>query len=113
MRRGEEPADEATRALAYLRCSTREQADSRLGLDAQRAAVMVEAERRGWQLVDVLVDAGASGKSLAGRPALSDALSLLDRGHADALIVAKLDRLSRSVLDFAGVLARAERRGGH
>jgi DNA invertase Pin-like site-specific DNA recombinase len=82
-----------------------------LGLDAQRVAVTAEAERRGWQLVDVMVDAGASGKSLTGRPALADALALLEKGHADALIVAKLDRLSRSVLDFAGVLARAERRG--
>jgi DNA invertase Pin-like site-specific DNA recombinase len=53
-------------------------------------------------------DAGLSGKSL-DRPALTEALDALDAGEASALVVAKLDRLSRSLLDFATVMARAER----
>jgi DNA invertase Pin-like site-specific DNA recombinase len=91
--------------------STAEQADSGAGLDAQRATVQREAERRGWELVAVAVDAGASAKTLTGRPALDAALDAVQSGDADVLVVAKLDRLSRSVADFAALLDRAQRKG--
>jgi DNA invertase Pin-like site-specific DNA recombinase len=45
------------------------------------------------------------------RPALTEALDMLDRREADVLVVAKLDRLSRSVADFVGLLERARRNG--
>jgi DNA invertase Pin-like site-specific DNA recombinase len=70
-----------------------------------------ECEHRGWELVRVATDAGASGKSLNGRPELTDALDALDADEADVLLAAKLDRVSRSVLDFAALMARADRRG--
>src|SRR4051794_39266735 len=50
------------RVLGYARVSTSEQADSRAGLEAQRRAVEVECERRGWELVEVIEDAGYSAK---------------------------------------------------
>ncbi|SDN51241.1 Site-specific DNA recombinase [Klenkia soli] len=78
-------------------------------MDAQRAALRAEAERRGWDL-ELVEDAGYSAKDL-NRPALTDALERLDRHRADVLVVSKLDRLSRSVHDFSGLLQRAERRG--
>ena len=91
--------------------STEEQADSGLGLEAQRAAITAECTRRGWDLTEVYEDAGASGKSLNNRPELARALEAV-RGHqATALIVAKLDRLSRSLLDFAALMEDA-RTGG-
>lgn len=96
------------RALAYLRVSTEGQAESGAGLDAQRAAVEAEAARQGWQL-EIVADTG-SGANL-NRPALVEALDRLDRGEADLLLAAKLDRVSRSVKDFAGLLERANRRG--
>jgi DNA invertase Pin-like site-specific DNA recombinase len=102
-------ADEAPpRVLAYVRVSSAEQAESRGGLEAQRATILAEAERRGWQLVDVIEDAGWSAKDLK-RPGIQAALETLRRGQADALVVAKLDRLSRSLLDFAGLMAVAQR----
>ncbi len=55
-----------------------------------------------------LTDEGMSARSLA-RPALQEALAMLRDGHADALVVSKLDRLSRSVQDFAGLLALARK----
>jgi DNA invertase Pin-like site-specific DNA recombinase len=67
-----------------------------------------DAERRGWHVVDHLTDAGVSAKSLGGRPALAEALRLVSEDEADVLAVAKLDRLSRSLLDFAGLMARAQ-----
>lgn len=94
--------------IGYIRVSTEEQADSRAGLEAQRAAILAEAERRGWKLVDVIEDAGYSGKSLK-RPGIQAALEALKSRRADTLVVAKLDRLSRSLLDFAGLMDRATR----
>src|SRR4051794_35241989 len=98
------------RAITYARVSTEDQADSGAGLDAQRVTLDAAMAARGWELVGALVDEGRSGGNL-NRPALTEALELLDAGKADALVVAKLDRLSRSVLDFAAICARAKRKG--
>jgi DNA invertase Pin-like site-specific DNA recombinase len=103
-------SDQAYSVVGYVRVSTSEQANSGAGLEAQRAAIEAEAERRGWELVRTLEDAGASGKSLSGRPGLRDALEAVERGEAQALVVAKLDRLSRSLLDFASLMERARKR---
>jgi DNA invertase Pin-like site-specific DNA recombinase len=65
---------------------------------------------RGWSLVATYADNGCSGKDMR-RPELAAALESLDAGEADVLIVAKLDRLSRSVLDFARITERARARG--
>lgn len=97
------------RAIGYLRVSTDEQVGSGLGLAAQRAALVAEAERRGWTL-ELVEEDGRSGKDL-NRPVLAAALDRLDRHEADVLVVAKLDRLSRSVHDFSGLLLRAQRCG--
>ncbi|WP_328478508.1 recombinase family protein [Actinoplanes sp. NBC_00393] len=98
-------------AVAYLRVSTEEQAESGAGIAAQRAAIEAEAERRGWVIVGWHTDAGASGKSMAKRPALADALAAVESGEATALVVAKLDRLSRSLVDFAALMERARSKG--
>lgn len=96
--------------IGYIRVSTDEQAASRAGLEAQRASILAEAERRGWHLVSVIEDAGYSGKDLK-RPGLATALEALHRKRAAALVVAKLDRLSRSLLDFAGLMQLATKEG--
>jgi DNA invertase Pin-like site-specific DNA recombinase len=93
--------------VAYLRVSTDEQVQSGLGLEAQRAAVKDEAARRGWSVVWE-VDEGVSGK-LRNRPALDRALGRLKAGEAQALVVAKMDRLGRSVIQASDVLEAARR----
>lgn len=98
-----------TRVIGYLRVSTEEQADSRASLEAQRAAIASEADRRGWT-VEYVEDAGFSAKDLK-RPGIGAALGMLAAGRADVLAVSRLDRLSRSVHDFAGLTARAGREG--
>lgn len=97
-------------AIAYLRVSTDEQADSGAGLDAQRAAIATAAASRGWELVGEYVDAGVSGGiAPERRPAMAEALAALDAGDADLLVVAKSDRLARSVVGLVGMLDRSER----
>lgn len=94
--------------LAYTRVSTAEQADSRNGLEAQRAAIDDEAERRGWT-VEHFADEGCSGKYV--NDGLRDVLDLLATGQADGLVVTKLDRLARSVIHASDIIERANEQG--
>src|SRR5579872_3799815 len=94
-----------TRTIAYLRVSTDKQADRGVSLDAQRAKVAAYAELYDLDLVDVIVDAGASAKTL-DRPGLTRALGMLRKGEAEALLVVKLDRLTRSVRDLGELVER-------
>lgn len=98
----------ASRVLAYVRVSTSEQAGSGAGMAAQRAAIRAEALRRGWTNILYVEDAGYSARSL-DRPGLRQALDMLASGQAATLCVAKLDRLSRSLLDFASLVDTAHR----
>ncbi len=109
MKKARRPGSSAPRVVGYIRVSTAEQAVSGLGLDAQRATIEGECTRRGWELVRLLQDAGVSGAAIAKRPGLDGALDLLGRGDADVLMASRLDRVSRSVLDFHTLLARAQR----
>lgn len=95
------------RMLGYLRVSKADRSKSdRLGLDAQRAAIVLAAFAKGWEIVDWYEDDGVSGKS-TDRPGLQTALGMLARPrtrNVDGLVAAKLDRLSRSVIDFGTLL---------
>ena len=97
------------RVHGYGRVSTSEQGVSGLGLDAQRHTVEQAADQRGWGPVCWWQDT-ASGASLQHRPALAQLLDQLDR-DGGVLVVAKLDRLSRSMSVSAQLLDRAQRRG--
>lgn len=97
--------------MGYARVSTAEQAVSGLGFEAQRASVTAECQRRGWELIGIYEDAGVSGAAIAKRPRLEAALDRLAAGDAEVLMAHRLDRVSRSVLDFHTLLARAQREG--
>lgn len=97
------------RAVGYTRVSTAEQKLSGLGLRVQQQAITAAVSSRGWILVAELQDA-ASGGSL-DRPGMQQALAMLEEGQADVLVVAKLDRATRSVGDFAQLLSRLDRSG--
>jgi DNA invertase Pin-like site-specific DNA recombinase len=75
---------------------------------ASGGAIAAECTRRGWQIVQVIEDAGYSAKDLK-RPGVQEAMRALEAGGATALVVAKLDRLSRSMLDFTGLMAKAQK----
>ena len=94
-----------TRTVAYLRVSTDKQADKGVSLEAQREKVEAYAKLYDLELVDVIVDPGQSAKTL-DRPGLQKALGMLKAKQADALLVVKLDRLTRSVRDLGDLLER-------
>jgi DNA invertase Pin-like site-specific DNA recombinase len=94
-----------TRTIAYLRVSTDKQADKGVSLDSQRAKVAAYAQLYDLELVEVIIDKGESAKTL-NRPGLQRALAMLKSGAADALLVVKLDRLTRSVADLATLVER-------
>lgn len=98
------------KAIGYMRVSTEEQGDSRAGLESQEAQIRDEAQRKNWELIDLRADI-ASGSSMRKRDRLGETLRDLAAGRADVLVVAKLDRLSRSVLDFAGIMETANKEG--
>jgi len=96
--------------VGYVRVSTAEQADSGLGLEAQRQAIQAACDARGWALAAIHEDASASGRDLK-RKGLTAALKAVESGDAEGLVVAKLDRLSRSIVDFTQLVDRAQRKG--
>jgi DNA invertase Pin-like site-specific DNA recombinase len=99
------------RVIGYCRVSTGRQADSGAGLDAQEDAIRRECDARGWELIRVAIDPAVSAsKRPEDRPELGPMLDALDRGEADGLMVAKVDRAARSTLDLLHMLQRAERR---
>ena len=98
------------RVLGYTRVSTGEQGDSGLGLEAQRDTIRAECERQGWTLTDIYEDV-ATGGIRKKRPELERALRALAAHEADILVVSKLDRLTRSMLDFAQIMEQARKEG--
>ena len=98
------------RVVGYIRVSTVEQGDSGAGLEAQRNAITAECKRRGWRLLKIHQDV-MSGSTVNGRHGLRDALAAVESGKAGTLVVAKLDRLSRSLMDFAALMERSRKKG--
>ena len=92
-----------TRTIAYLRVSTERQADTGVSLDAQQEKARAYASLYDLDLTEMIIDAGESAKTL-DRPGLQRALSMLKTGQADALLVVKLDRLTRSVVDLGKLI---------
>lgn len=85
------------RATGYARVSTDEQAESQLGLEAQRSAITQAAERLGVSVAAWHADEGVCGAaSIERRAGLLRAMDTL--GEGDVLIVSRRDRLSRDVL---------------
>jgi site-specific DNA recombinase len=97
------------KTIGYVRVSTDRQAEQGVSLEAQEAKVRAMATVQEAELLEVIVDGGESAKSL-NRPGLQRLLGLVNAGQIDAVIVAKLDRLTRSVKDLCGLLELFEKR---
>lgn len=87
-----------TKAIAYIRVSTDKQQDKGHSLLAQQEKITAYASLYDLDIVDYVIETG-SAKNL-NREGLQGALAQIKSGKADALIVVKLDRLTRSVVDL-------------
>lgn len=93
------------KAIGYCRVSTDRQANEGESLENQQAKIRQYCDLRGFELVDIHVDAGISGKRADNRPALQDALEAVCE-HKGVLIVYSLSRLARSVKDAIEIAER-------
>lgn len=87
------------RAVGYVRVSTEQQAQDGVSLEAQKVRIQAHCVALDIKLVEIIADEAESAKSL-DRPGVQRALKMLRLDEADALIVMKLDRLTRSVKDL-------------
>src|SRR5580658_757443 len=92
------------RCAIYTRKSTEEGLDQEFSsLDAQREAAeaFIQSQRReGWVLLPARYDDGGFTGANIERPALKKLLEAVEGGTLDCVVVYKVDRLSRSLLDF-------------
>lgn len=96
------------KAIAYLRVSTKEQGDSRLGLEAQRHTIQTYAALNGYELVEIVEEVASGKYDLTLRPVLRKALADGKRMKCSVL-VSKLDRLSREVAFISALMAQGVR----
>lgn len=97
------------KSVGYARVSTDKQADFGVSLEAQQEKVRAMAVVQGAELVEMIVDA-ESAKTL-DRPGMDRLLALVDARAIQCVIVAKLDRLTRSVKDLGELLERFQKHG--
>lgn len=86
------------RVVGYSRVSSEEQLDG-YSLSAQAEAMQRFADQRGWELVHIYEERGRSGKTIY-RPEFQQMLRDAEAGLFDVIVVHKLDRFSRSLLDM-------------
>lgn len=87
---------EAKIVAAYIRVSTEDQAESGLGMDAQRTRCKAMCQVKGWDEPTFYLDDGISGtKIVAKRPGLLSLMEDIKAGKIHALIISSLDRLGR------------------
>lgn len=115
MSRNDRSGHGAIRCAVYTRKSTEEGLDQAFNsLDAQReacVAYIASQKHEGWTLVDEHYDDGGfSGGSMA-RPALQDLLKAVAAGEVDVIVVYKVDRLTRSLADFAKIVEILDKQG--
>lgn len=87
------------KVIGYVRVSTAKQEQSGLSLEAQTTKIQQYCELYELELVDIIIDAGASAKTLE-REGMQSALKAIKSGEAEGLVIAKLDRLTRSIKDL-------------
>ena len=92
--KGKKKAKTFLKAYGYARVSTEEQAKEGISLEAQQAKIKVFATLHDLDILEIITDEGVSGKDLE-RPGLRKLLELVQNREGEAVIVYKLDRLSR------------------
>jgi site-specific DNA recombinase len=87
------------KVIGYVRVSTEDQAKEGVSLEAQQARIKAYCTAKGWELVGIEADRGLSAKD-CNRPGLQAALEAVKHKQVEALVVYKLDWLTRSIADL-------------
>jgi site-specific DNA recombinase len=87
------------KAVGYVRVSTEEQSREGVSLEMQAAKIRQYAELNDLALVEVIEDAGISGKSIKARPGIQSVLDMVKGRQVEAVICYKLDRLARNTIE--------------
>ncbi len=96
-------------AIGYIRVSTEQQADEGASLEAQKAKIAAWCVMNDYELLNIFVDAGISGKSMENREGLQNALSQVKKNMA--LVVYSLSRLARSTKDCITIGETLKKKG--
>ena len=97
------------KAIGYVRVSTQEQAEEGASLEAQQDRIKAWCLANEYELTNVYIDAGISGKATMNRQGLQDALAEVDNNSA--LVACSLSRISRSTKDMLTIAETLERKG--
>lgn len=97
-------------AIGYVRVSTEQQASEGVSLEAQKAKIAAWCAAHGYELVQVFVDAGISGKKMDNRPELLKARAAVKKGMA--LVAYSLSRLARSTKDLILISEEVAKKAG-
>ena len=92
------------KVIGYVRVSTTKQADEGVSIEDQVKKIEAYCFLQDLSLAGIEIDAGVSGKN-TDRPGLQKCLAMMESGKVKGIVIAKLDRLSRSVIDM-GKLVR-------
>jgi len=113
-KRPESKAPTRIRCAIYTRKSTEEGLEQEFNsLDAQREsgeAYIASQKNEGWVCVPNRYDDGGFTGGNMDRPALKRLMADIEAGKVDCIVVYKVDRLSRSLIDFARMMEIFERR---
>jgi DNA invertase Pin-like site-specific DNA recombinase len=100
-----------TRVVIYPRVSTSQQKDG-LSLDQQEKECRAYCEKRGYEIAAVITETYTAHDSLDARPELRRARDMIQSGQADGLLVWKIDRASRDMVDGLILLREIDRANG-
>ena len=92
-RKSREQSPAQTRVVGYVRVSSEQQTDHGVSLQAQEEKIRQYYSLYDLTLVDIVIDAGVSAKTLQ-REGLQKALNMLTSGQADGIVVSVAERLT-------------------
>lgn len=99
---------EIKKVAIYCRVSTEEQASEGYSIAAQLQTLRQYAQLYGWEVAEEYVDEGISGKNISGRPAVRKLVADVEKDKFQAVLVWKISRLSRNMLDTLTLLDKFE-----
>jgi len=101
------------RTIGYVRVSTTGQAAEGYSLEAQRRKIQAYCELHDLDLMEIIEDAGLSGKSVAGRPGIQSVLEHFRTGTVDHVVILKLDRMARNLKEACEMAELMEKKRCH